>query len=206
MPQAALLTELGTAFAFTNSIVADAHTVDATGQYTKPQDVRSFMTEAAVLKMYIAWESYLERSFLNYLMGSPSVTGNVVTRYLTAPTMEHASQVLVGTQRFVDWSNPEIVRRLAKLYFPAGVPYEASISGIQTELLDLKAIRNASAHLSTSTSDQVDKVALRRLGTPVIGISVYTLITAIDPHAQNKTLLQSFQDTLAAAATQISKA
>ena len=205
MPQATLLTGLSTAFAFANGIVVDAHTCDAEGQFTKSPDVRAFMTEAAVLKLFIAWERFLEQSFLNYLMGAPSITGATVTRYLAPTSMHHAHQVLVGTQRYVDWGNPAVVKRLSQLYFDAGHPYETALAAVQSDLSDLRAIRNAAAHLSTSTSDQVDKVALRRLGRPVVGITVYDLVTAAGPHGGD-TILQGYQNLLVATATLIAQA
>ncbi len=163
------------------------------------------MTEAAVLKIFIAWERYLEQSFLEYLMGAPSTTGTSLTCYLRAPSVDHAKRVLVGTQRYVDWSNPEIVVLLADLYFSGGAPYHVALSSIQSDLFDLRSIRNAAAHLSTTTSHQLDQLALRELGRASTGVSVYDLVTSYDPKTSGKTILQTYIDMLQAAATLISR-
>ncbi len=204
MPQARLLAELSAAFSFAGGLIADAHTTDASGQFLKPRDARSFVTEAAVLKIFIAWEKFLEQSFLEYLMGSPTTTGSFLTCYLKPVSLDHANLVLIGTQRYVDWGNPDIVIRLAKLYFDGGAPYQVAISAILTDLIDFRSIRNAAAHLSTSTSKQLDQLALRKLGRAVVGVSVYELVTAADPRVPSKTVLQSYIDSLEAAAISIS--
>lgn len=205
MPQANILAELDTALAFAGGIIADAHLADQANQFITPENVRSFMTEAAVLKIFVAWEGYLEQSFLEYLMGSPSTKGAALTCFLSVPSVDHAKQVLIGTQRYVDWSNPDTVLRLANLYLDRGEPYRSVISSIKTDLFDLKTIRNAAAHLSTSTSDQLDKLVLRKLGLASAGVTVYSLVTAADPSAPGKTVLQAYVEKLLAAATLISE-
>src|SRR6185295_16126433 len=173
--QASVLGELNGSLAFGNQLIALAHATDQAGSFLNPSDVRTFMTEAAVLKMHISWERYVEQSFLSYLMGELSTTGIAVTSYLRVPTIEHANLAVIGTQKYVDWGNPDIVARLASLYFPNGAPYKPALSTVRSDLFDLRAVRNAAAHLSTSTSAQLDSVALRRLGRPVKGVTVYDL-------------------------------
>lgn len=195
--------ELSTSLAFADSIIASAHLTNAAGAFVQPSDVRSFLTEAAVVRVHIAWERFLEQSFLSYLVGETTVSGAHVATYLAPPSFDHANRVLIGTQRYVDWGNPEIVVKLADLYFPSGAPYKAALAAIQGDLYDLRAVRNAAAHLSTSTSVQLDGVALRRLRKPISGITVYDLVTAPDPGASGKTVMQSFVDVLTAAAALI---
>jgi hypothetical protein len=205
MSQASLLTDLLASFAFADGIIASAHVMDPNGGFVNAADVRAFMTEAAVVKMHVAWEHYLEQSFLEYLMGSPSATGAVIKCFLVPPSIEHARRVLIGTQKYVDWANPDIVTRLAELYFENGGPYKTAIAAVHGDLLDLRAVRNAAAHLSTTTSERLDKVALRRLNRAVIGITVYDLVTAIDPAGAGQTLFATYGDLLAAAANVIAQ-
>jgi hypothetical protein len=187
-------------------MIALAHATDANGSYVNGPDVRSFMTEASVLKIYIAWERYVEQSFLSYLMGSPSTTGAAVASYLTAPTSEHANLVLIGTQKYVDWGNPDIVARLATLYFENGGPFKAAMAAVTSDLYDLRAIRNAAAHLSTTTSAQLDGVALRRLGRPIRGVTVYELVTGADTSAIGSTVLEYYEAILTGTAAIIAAA
>ena len=75
----------------------------------------------------------------------------------------HAHRILIGTQKYVDWSNPEIIRRLCNLFFDPSNPFDTYIASINTDLFDLKTIRNAAAHLTSTTSQQLDSLATRKL-------------------------------------------
>lgn len=204
--QASVLGELNGGFAFGNHLIARAHATNQAGSFMNPPDVRAFMTEAAVLKIYISWERYVEQSFISYLMGELSTTGVAVTSYLRTPTFEHANRAVIGTQKYVDWGNPDIVTRLASLYFPNGAPYKPALSAIISDLYDLRAVRNAAAHLSTTTSAQLDGVALRRLGHPVNGVTVYDLVTGPDATGGGATVLDYYQSMLTGAAALIAAA
>tara|TARA_A100001391_G_scaffold55448_1_gene33967 strand:+ start:5541 stop:5720 length:180 start_codon:yes stop_codon:yes gene_type:complete len=52
----------------------------------------------------------------------------------------HELKVLVGTQKYVDWPDHEIVRRLEKLCFDDGSLFSKNISSIATELADSKKL------------------------------------------------------------------
>lgn len=198
--------DLAAAFSFSADLIARAHTVDSTGAPQNTPEIRIFMTEAAVLKCYIGWERYLEQSFAHYLLGAPSTTGKRVIAYAHPPSFDHALKLPIGTQRYMDWGNPQTVLKVADLFLQDGEPYKSSISAILGDLTDMRAIRNAAAHLSTSTSEQLDKIALRRLNRARLGITVYELVTATDPHGQGQSILESYVNQLLAAATQISAA
>lgn len=204
MPDQAInLADLHDGLAFGKQLISIAHATDANGAYVNPAGVRSFITEAAVLKMYIAWERYLEQSFLSYLMGFPSTTGLAIASFLAAPTIEHANRVVIGTQKYVDWGNPDIVTRLANLYFPNGAPFVPAVAAITSDLFDLRAVRNAAAHLSTTTSTQLDAVALRRLGHPITNVTVYALVTGADATGGGLTVLDYYESMLTGAAALI---
>ncbi|GEN08320.1 hypothetical protein MFU01_33570 [Myxococcus fulvus] len=199
------LQELKGAVNFTNSLIATAHAQSASGSYLIPMDQIIFITESAFLKNFIAWEKFLEQSFLLFLTGEPATTGKIVPTHATPRDLTHASQMTVGTQKYVDWANPDIVRRLAKIYFPGGHPFESTISSINSDLLDLKNIRNASAHISTTTATALEALAQRKLQKPSPGITVYSLLTSPDPAStQGATILSTYQSMLDAAAVAIS--
>lgn len=157
--------------------------------------------------MFILWEAFLEGSLIDYMRGRSSILGNVLTCYATPITDDHAIKILIGTQKYVDYANPEIVRRLAKLYLLNGEPFETVLSSIHTTLVDLKQIRNAAAHLSSTTSTALDAVASRILGPPRTRVTVYDLLTAIAPSSgTGDTVLQSLINQIDAAAEAIAKA
>jgi hypothetical protein len=189
----------------TGALIIYAHARPAAGGIAPSNAQRRFITEAAFLRMFIVWERFLEQSFVRYLLGDPSTTGGHVVRYMTPVDEAHAHRVVVGTLKFFDWSLPDRIRTMAGHFFKDGEPFETVLKGIHSELMDLKTMRNAAAHLSTSTSSQLDALGTRLLRQPVNQIDVYDLILATDPKASRITILQGFLDTLDAAAEAIAR-
>jgi hypothetical protein len=77
----------------------------------------------------------------------------------------HVNDMLMGSgqRAFVDWSTPETVRKIGRMCFANGDPYETVLSSIHTDLLDLKTVRNAASHVSSTTTAALDALATRRL-------------------------------------------
>jgi hypothetical protein len=199
-----ILSSYQTAIVDLNNFISKVHS-PATGQSSIwVTSDRVMMTESAFLRMFVIWEHFLEKSFIHYIMGNPSVSGKVFTRYANPKDDEHAGQIIVGLNRYMDWSNPESIRKLSKLFLDGGEPYETSLKSITPDLFDLKIIRNSVAHISSTTSVHLDGLGNRLLRRPCLNISAYDLILSINPNNPNKTILQTYQDILDTAATQIS--
>lgn len=177
-----------------------AFTQDSSGEYMLTTAEQSFVVDAAFLRVFIAWESFLEEVFVGYLMGYPSSTGRVAERYATPLSERHARELLIGTQKYVDWANPEIVRKLAQLFFERGEPIGPLVASIQTDLFDLKTIRNAAAHLTSTTSGALDALASRKLGRHSQGVSVAGFLLSMDSSSGGSaTVLDSYVSLLDAA-------
>lgn len=184
---------------FRNSIneargfIAIAFQQDAHGNYLLPQNQRDFITDSAFLKIFIAWETFIESAFIKFMLGQPSINGNVTPCYVQPVDEDHAHKILIGTQKYVDWANHEVVRRLSTLYFPNGNHIYTFFCSIQLELSDLRSIRNAAAHLSSTTSKGLNSVGSRLLGSTQTNLTVSQLIFALDPVAGNgNTFLDSY--------------
>lgn len=189
-----------------NGLIATAHATNAVGASLWTIDETIFITESAFLKMFISWESFLEKSFVLYLTGNLSMDGNAIVKYANPISEAHAHKILIGVMKYVDWSNPEIIKKFANLYFDSGKPYETAISSIQGDLSDLKTIRNSVAHISTTTTRNLDILATRKLSRPTSRISVYDLILSLDPISTGNTIIKTYQDNLDAAAEIIARA
>ncbi len=163
------------------SFILLAYKQDPAGNYVHTQIERDFITASAFLRIFIAWETFLESSFLYYMTGEPSCTGNNITRFVSPIDILHANKLLIGTQKYVDWSNPDIIKRLSKLYFHTGFPYDTYIGSIQEDLTDLKTVRNAAAHLTSTTSQQLDGLSSRKLRRQVRNISVAQFVLSLEP-------------------------
>jgi len=178
------------------SFIAHAHDRYASGGYKIRTDLRKFISESSFLKLFIAWEHFLESCFIDYLMNEQSILGNRPAKFANPIDPNHAQELLIGTQKYVDWSNPEITRKLSKIYFHQGYVFNTQLGAIQTQLFDLKTIRNSAAHLSSTTSSKLDALSSRLLNTNCQNYSAYDLLFSIDPTNPGQTILDTYINTL----------
>ncbi|MBW2741527.1 MAG: hypothetical protein JRE64_22400 [Deltaproteobacteria bacterium] len=189
----------------TNDYISIAFQQDSNGNDLYSVDKKEFIVTSAFLKMFICWEEFLENLFINYLIGEPSIDGTQVNTFVSPQSPEHAHKILIGTQKYVDWANHEIVRRLANIFFENGEPLATNIASISSELSDLKTIRNAAAHVSSTTQRKLDALSSRITSRTVFNISVSTLVMMLHPNNQSITILQSYQNILDISAENISR-
>ena len=204
MPAQQILSDYQGKISAIQSPIQNAFSTDGDGNYIFHKPFRDFVTEAAVVKIYITWESFLEECFIIYSMCEPSCSGMLYVRYSTPLNSDHARSIALGTRDFVEWGSPDIVIRLCKLYFDNGEPFKSVLSGIYSDLLNLKNIRKAAAHLSSTTRKKLDAVAAALFGIPSPGIAVSDLVVAIHPNGlPNETVLEYYMRMLDADVTSI---
>lgn len=203
MSLSVLYTNLQDSFSFVNSVIAKANIHFHNAADSK---VRELMIESAFLKMFIYWEEFLEKTFHCYLNGNTHLQGSLPIIYVSPLDDEHAAKILIGTQKYVDWANHEIVKKLATLYLENGSPYVTVLDSIRSDLSDLKNIRNSTAHISTTTTAAFNAVKSRTLGniSNSVNLSTCDFLMHLSPTDNTKTILQSYQDKLLAAAFNIS--
>lgn len=119
------LEELKKGFSFVNKVVELANT-NFNGDEEK--NVKEFIIESAFLKMFIFWEEFIENSIVIY------ISNDHLETYVSPVDNDHASSILIGTQKYVDWANYEVVKKLANLYLKDGEPYKTTINSISTVL------------------------------------------------------------------------
>ncbi len=183
MPIAGAVATLEAKAAQCDALIASAHRVDAGGVSMFPAADRNMITVAAFLNLFVAWEEFLETAMSQFMFGTPTLSGNAPVRYAAPPDIEAAKRMLIGTNKYFDFANHELVRKMAALYFQNGYPFEPHLSAIATDLADLRTMRNASAHLSSTTQRALESLAQRIFGVPRPGISLYAMLTAVDPRA-----------------------
>lgn len=162
--------------AVAGKLIHGAHTTSTSGGYLLPLDEREVITNACFLRMFVALEEFTEAAFLHYAMGRMSTARWRPSKYMRPSSEDHANRMLIGTQRFVDWSTPDVVRKLAKLYFQTGDPFEGPFASANQQLLDMKTVRNATAHLSRTTQASLDALQTRWTGVPSAGSSAYVML------------------------------
>jgi hypothetical protein len=180
-----------------NRNIVFAHQRYRNDQYKINRDLREFISESSFLRMYVSWETFLEKSFIAYLLQEPSITNNRPAKYSFPLNESHARELLIGTQKYVDWSNPEIVRKLSIIHFHNGYVYNRVISSALSDLFDLRIIRNSAAHISSSTSTQLDILSGRILRKTCRDYTPYKLLFSINPNtSNNETVLKYYIDII----------
>ena len=192
----------------TNQLTAHitfAHQKYASGSYKVAVDLREFISESAFLRIYIAWETFVENCFVDYLLNEPSILNNRPAKWVNPIDKEHAHQIIIGNQRHMDWSNPEAIRNISKIFFHQGYIFNTSLSAINTDLMDLKTIRNSAAHISSTTTSKLDGLSTRILNTPCSDYTSYKLLFSIDPRSTvpNTNVLNRYLQIIDVAAEQI---
>ena len=129
------------------------------------------MIELAFLRAFLAWESFLEETFILFMLGSTPVGGKAPTRYVTPPNRPLARDLVAEGRPFPKW-NTEEVRRRASRFFRGGKPFEPALKASQQTLQDLNTIRNAVAHDSEDSWDRFKSLVRRELKTLPLGLSV----------------------------------
>jgi hypothetical protein len=204
MPLPDTLVRFRDAVRLNNQFISRVHAVGVDGALIADRPEREFVVESAFLRMFVAWESFLEKALASYMLGESSASGRAPTRYVFPQSDAHCGSILIGTQKYVDWANPEIVRKLTGLYLDQGEPIAPVIASIQTELFDLKTVRNAAAHLAGTTVHALDALASRRLRRQCTGTRVTDFVMELDPaSAPPATILDGYVRLLDVAAEQI---
>jgi len=198
------LAQFQSAVAQCDSLIAHAHMNDSSGVPLLPPIDRQQITTAGFLNLFISWETFLEEALCKLMIGLPTISGSAPTRYVLPPTKELAHSLVVGVNRkFFDYSNHDNVRKIALLFFEHGYPFESTLSSICQDLADMKTIRNASAHLTSSTQTPLESLAQRLFSTPQAGITLYDLLTRPDPSTPGSTIFGMYKNKLLAAGEMI---
>jgi hypothetical protein len=136
------------------------------------------------------------------ILGNPTISGKVPVRYVSPVDEVHAHALVVGVrQRYFDFAKHEHVKALVKSFFEDGYPFEPHISGVMSDLSDMKTIRNACAHMSSTTRAALIALETRILGVPSATADVHGLLTAVDPRSgPGSTVLSGFRAKLLVAA------
>ena len=184
-----------------DALIANAHRIDQGGQPLFPLIDREQITAAGFLNLFVAWEEFLESTISNLMAGSATISGLLPPKFVSPLTAEAARAMVIGINRYFDYANHDFVRKTAAMYFRNGNPFEPHLGSIASDLADLRTMRNASAHVSSTTQAALDALAQRIFSTPQSGITLYSLLTRVDPRsAGGSTVFAESRDKLLTAA------
>ncbi len=206
MPLDHTLDEFRTNVTQCDALIANAHRMDGVGSWILPLLDRKQITVAAFLNLYVAWEAFLEAVLAELMTGSATLSGTFPIRYVSPVNVEAARALVIGVNRYFDYGNHEYVRRLVRMYFQDGYPFEPHMSSISSDLSDLRTMRNASAHITSTTQAALESLALRILSRPSAKIDLYSLLTRNDPRSTTgETVFLTYKTKLVVAAELISR-
>jgi len=130
------------------------------------------ITELAFLRIFIAWEIFLEESFIRYLVGAKLPSGYSPKRFVNPSNMEVAKKIILGERReYIKWNSASEVIARSEIYFKDGEPYGNVLQGATTDLDDMNVIRNRITHMSTISKDKFNNFVRRRFGHGIRGMT-----------------------------------
>lgn len=143
------------------------------------------ISELAFLRIFIAWEDFLEESFIRYLIGVKSPSGYSPERFINPSNMKIAKNIISGERReYIKWNSASEIIARSEIYFKDGEPYGSVLQGTATDLDDMNVIRNRITHRSTISKDKFNNFVRKRFGHGIRGMTPGRFLLTL-PTTQN---------------------
>lgn len=127
-------------------------------------------TEMAFLSLFTNWELFLDSSFIAWVVTGTTYRweGKKITSHLRVREDDLARRILLGDKNaFVDWTDPDMIQKRAKLFFADGDPFDSCIGAARIHLGHMKTIRNRLAHSSGPAKERFQDLLRSFYGTAV---------------------------------------
>lgn len=158
------------------------------------------IAEFSFLNIFVAYEVFLERLFIRYMMGGEGSRGYKPKRYVFPKDEDHAKNMtLQDYVSYTDWTTPDKVKRRAEYCFKNGEPFKSNIDAFIQVLQDIKTVRNHITHSSVDAQDKFEERARFYLGTLPPGkvLKVGEFLLSHDPRATSgQIFIEYFCDQL----------
>ena len=125
----------------------------------------SSLFEGLYMHAFTTFERLVETAFLQYCTGGVSIHGVPAKTLLNVKDLDKARALIKGDSRYLDWSNPEAVRRTAGYFIDGGEPFQSAFSVHSSALADAQKLRNAIAHSSIEAQLGFKAVQVRQFST-----------------------------------------
>lgn len=127
----------------------------------------------AFLSAVVAWEEFVEETFLRFMAGASSPSGYAPDlRIGPCRSRAHALQALTGSAhvgeaaRRTRWSDYEWVAQVAGVHFQRAHPFSRVPALFRQRIIDAQIIRNRVAHNSPKAKRHFKTMANRAIGKP----------------------------------------
>lgn len=125
---------------------------------------RDAIIELAFLQGFLAWEAFLEESFILNMLGKRPRHGRPPHRYVLPPDRKTAFQMTAEGRNYAKWEMASEVATRATRFFRDGRPYTAPLRAKQNALDAARTLRNAVAHRSETAQRTFEGLARNDLG------------------------------------------
>lgn len=166
---------------------------------------RDSIIELAFLRGFLAWESFLEESFILHMLGKQPRRGKPPHRYVLPPNRKAAFDLTAGGRGYASWEVAGDVASRATRFFRNGRPYTAPLRSAQNTLDGARTLRNAVAHRSEKAKKKFEGFARNELGgTLPPGLTVGGFLNTPQPGSTPpKSFLEHYLGVLQLVAEQI---
>jgi len=123
--------------------------------------------ELSFLKIFLAWEYFLETSFILYMLGEKTENGYKPESYVKPKNEAHAYKIIKGGASFPGWLNLEFIREKSELFFKDGDPFKSALYDDQTiknGLQMMKITRNRIVHVSPESKEKFEGMLRNEFG------------------------------------------
>ena len=152
--------EFNQTFIETNQVLADSNFLYQNGAQHEgtvfSQKIYNQIIEHCFMRVFLAWENFLEDAFVSYLCNEEDLQGVHYNRYAEPVDEEHAYGMLKGTKQYPDWTNVNNVNILSDLFFEKSGPFNLLLSN-PVEFQHMKTIRNRISHISKQSIHAFNK-------------------------------------------------
>jgi hypothetical protein len=166
---------------------------------------RDSIIELAFLRGFLAWESFLEESFILHMLGKIPRRGRAPHRYVQPPSRKAAFKLSADGRAYASWEVAADVANRATRFFRDGRPYTAPLRAYRNTLDNARTLRNAVAHRSETAQEHFEGLARAELGGVLPpGITVGGFLNTVRPGtAPPQSFLEFYLGTLQTVAEQI---
>lgn len=143
---------------------------------------RDSIIELVFLRGFLAWESFLEESFILHMLGKQPKKGKAPHRYVLPPNRKAAFRLASEGHAYAKWEAATEVATRATRFFRDGRPYTAPLRAAQARLDEARTLRNAIAHRSDTAQKNFEALARNKLGgTLPPGLTVGGFLNMLRP-------------------------
>jgi hypothetical protein len=160
-----------------------------------PPDQIYLAYEFCFLTCFLAWERFVENTFVLYMLGKKTDEGYGPKSYVKPVNREHAYDFVREGRDYADWTSPDIVIRKSTLFFENGDPYRGALGPVTSDIKDMKTIRNAIVHMSAESREKVRTLIRDKLVYARGGITVGEFLSAM-LKGRNVTYITHYRELL----------